>query len=132
MFRVAVFLSLASVLLAALALISCLAVEDKRQIRGLPRFAWVIVILLVPLAGATAWFVFGRPQPADKVKPGRRPAGGLLEPPQRRAPDDDPEFLQSLDDYTVSKEDEDLLRKWEEDLRRREEEQRHRDPGTET
>jgi hypothetical protein len=142
MFRVAVFLSLASVLLAAVALISCLSIEDKRQIRGLPRFTWVIVILLLPLAGAIAWFVYGRPQRAGKTRPGWRPAGGLLEPPQRRAPDDDPEFLRSLDDRTVSKHDEDLLHQWEEDLKRREKdvkrrekerekEQRHRDPGTE-
>jgi hypothetical protein len=131
MFRVAVFLSVASVLLAALALISCLSIEDKQQIRGLPRYAWVIVILLLPLAGAIAWFRYGRPRPAGRAKPGWRPPGGPLEPPQRRAPDDDPEFLRSLDDYTLRKEDEDLLRRWEEDLRRREEEQRHRDSGTE-
>jgi hypothetical protein len=131
MFRVAVFLSLASVLLAALALISCLSIEDKRQIRGLPRLAWVVVILLLPLAGAIAWFVYGRPQPAGKARPGWRPAGGLLEPPRRRAPDDDPEFLRSLGDYTVSEHDEDLRRRWEEDRARREKEQRHPDPGTE-
>lgn len=131
MFRVAVFLSLVGVLLAALALISCLSIEDKRQIRGMPRFAWVILILLVPLAGAVAWFGYGRPRPAGRARSGWRPVGGPLEPPKRRAPDDDPEFLQSLDGYTVSKEDEDLLRRWEEDLRRREEDQRHRDPGTE-
>lgn len=132
MFRVAVFLSLASVLLAALALISCLSIEDKRQIRGLPRFTWVIVILLVPLAGAIGWFVYGRPRPAGGTGSGWRPVTTRPEPPQRRAPDDDPEFLRSLDGYTAGKDDEDLLRRWEEDLRRREEEQRHRrDQGTE-
>lgn len=118
-------MALVGVLLAAVALISCLSVEDKRQIRGLPRFAWVIAILLVPLVGALAWFVFGRPLPAARAGSGWRPSGGGAEAPGRRAPDDDPEFLRSLDDYTVSEEDEDMLRRWGED------EQRHRDPGTE-
>jgi Phospholipase_D-nuclease N-terminal len=131
MFRVAVLLSLASLLLAALALISCLSIADKREIRAMPRSAWVIVILLVPLAGAIAWFGYGRPRPAGAARSGWRQATGRPEPPHRRAPDDDPEFLRSLDGRTVSKDDEELLRRWEEDLRRREEEQRHRDPGTE-
>lgn len=130
MFRVAVLLSLGSVLLAALALISCLSIADKRQIRGMPRFAWVAVILLVPLAGAIAWFGYGRPRPPGSRGSGWRTATGP-QPPQRRAPDDDPEFLRSLDSRTVSKDDEELLRRWEEDLRRREEEQRRRDSGSE-
>jgi hypothetical protein len=123
MFRVVALMSLASVLVAAVALISCLSVEDKRQIRGMPRFAWVIVILLVPLVGAIAWFLFGRPLSTGRSRPGWRP-GGPPEPPRRRAPDDDPDFLRSLRDHTISKEDEDLLRRWSED-------EKHRDPGTE-
>lgn len=125
MFRVVALLSLASVLLAAVALISCLSVEDKRKIRGMPRFAWVIAILLLPLVGAIAWFVFGRPHRAGGSRPGWRPAGGPPEPPRRRAPDDDPDFLRSLRDYKISKEDEDLLRRWGDD------EPRHREPGAE-
>jgi phospholipase D-like protein len=126
MFRVLSLLSLASVLLAAVALISCLSVEDKRQIRAMPRFAWVIAILLVPLVGAIAWFVFGRPHRPAGPRVGWRPSGGPVEPPpERRAPDDDPEFLRSLNDLTLSEEDEDLLRRWSEDDKRR-------DPGTES
>jgi phospholipase D-like protein len=125
MFRVVSLLSLASVALAAVALISCLSVEDKRQIRAMPRFAWVIAILLVPLAGAIAWFVFGRPHRPAGPRVTWRPSGGPVEPPERRAPDDDPEFLRSLNDLTLSEEDEELLRRWSEDEKRR-------DPGTES
>ena len=133
MFRVAVFLALVSVLLSALALISCLSVEDKRQIRGAPRPVWVAAILLLPLAGSIAWFLLGRPRPAGTTGPRlRRPGGVLPEPPSTRAPDDDPEFLRSLDQPAISNEDERLLRRWEEDLRRREDEQRRRDPGTDS
>jgi hypothetical protein len=128
-FRVAVFLALVSVLLTALALISCLSIEDKREIRGMPRYAWVIAILLLPLAGAISWFMFGRPRPPGRPGSSWRTAGGLPEPPKPRAPDDDPDFLRSLDDRTVSPEEEDLLRRWEEDLKRREDEQR-RDSDT--
>lgn len=129
MFRVAAVLALASVLLTALALISCLSVEDKREIRGVPRPLWVLAILLVPLAGAAGWFLAGRPRPAEASAATWRAAGGLREPPANRAPDDDPEFLHSLDQRTLSAEDEELLRRWEEDLHRREDEQRRRDPG---
>lgn len=131
MFRAAVLLSLASVLLAALAIISCLSVEDKSQIRGLPRFVWVILILLVPLAGAIAWFIAGRPVPKGQSGP-TWPLGGSSQPKRPKAPDDDPDFLRSLDEPTISKQDEELLRRWEEDLRRREEEQRRRDTDSES
>lgn len=129
MFRAAVLLSLASVLLAALALISCLSVEDKREIRGMPRFAWVIAILLAPLLGSITWFTLGRPRPADGPS-GWRFGGSPPQPSRPRAPDDDPEFLRSLD-QTLRINEEELLRKWEEDLKRREDEQRRRDTGTE-
>jgi hypothetical protein len=131
MFRAAVLLSLASVLLAALAIISCLSVEDKSQIRGLPRFVWVILILLVPLAGPIAWFLAGRPLPKGQSRTGW-PLGGGPEPKRPKAPDDDPDFLRSLDEPTISQQDEELLRRWEEDLRRREEEQRRRDTDSES
>lgn len=126
MFRAAVLLALASVILAALALISCLSVEDKSRIRGLPRWAWLLLILLVPTAGPIAYFALGRPLPVKKSG-SAWPLSGYPEPPRPRAPDDDPEFLRSLDQPTISKEDEELLQRWEEDLKKREDEQRRRD-----
>ncbi|HLU43672.1 MAG TPA: PLD nuclease N-terminal domain-containing protein [Natronosporangium sp.] len=120
MFRAAVLLSLAAVLLAALALISCLSVEDKRQISLLPRFLWVPIILLVPVLGPVGWFVFGRPQPEQPrtfVAPWRRHVPVAHKPPRPRAPDDDPEFLRSLERRLRSR-DEQMLRRWEEDFRR--------------
>jgi hypothetical protein len=129
MFRVAVLLALASVLLAALALISCLSVEDKRTIRGMPRAAWVVAILLVPLGGAIAWFLAGRPRPPGAPAAGRRGGGALPEPSRGRAPDDDPEFLRSLEQRGPGGTEERLRRQREED-RRREEERRRQDRGT--
>ncbi|MEV4625971.1 PLD nuclease N-terminal domain-containing protein [Micromonospora sp. NPDC049523] len=121
MVRLMLFAFVAHVVLAAIALISCLS-ADKADIRALPRFLWVPVIL-VPLVGPIAWFLAGRPVPA--ARPGT--AGGRVA--DRRgpiAPDDNPEFLTSLASEQAKK-DRELFERWEEDLRRREGEIRRRE-----
>jgi hypothetical protein len=128
MFRAAVVLTVASVLLTALALINCLSEEDRGRIRALPRWAWLLLILFVPVLGALAYFVAGRPVPVGGQRQGWLSGGGAAtEPPRPRAPDDDPDFLRSLGQHPPTDQDEDLLRRWEEDLKRREEERRRRD-----
>ena len=108
------------ILLMVLALISCLSAEDG-EVRALPRFVWVIVILLFPLVGSIVYFAVGRPlttAPRSSWPSG----GGFPEATRPRdvAPDDDPEFLSRLDRQS-KREHEDLLQRWEDDLRRREE-----------
>ncbi|WP_422770999.1 PLD nuclease N-terminal domain-containing protein [Plantactinospora sp. WMMC1484] len=129
MVRLYALLAVIQLVLAVFALISCLSAEDD-EIRALPRFAWVLIILFFPLVGSIAWFVAGRPQSAGRPTFGTRPAGGRPSVgPDRRvpvAPDDDPEFLRSLDSER-SKQDRELLDRWERDLRRREEELRRRE-----
>lgn len=58
-----------------------------QQVRVLPRWAWALVIILLPLLGPIGWLVLGQP------RRGRPPTR-----PQRRtiAPDDDPDFLRRL------------------------------------
>ena len=51
----------------------------------MPRWLWVVAIILVPGVGALAWLLFGRPTKA---------AGRSPKPP--KAPDDDPDFLRKL------------------------------------
>ncbi len=117
-------LFLAVVALTAIALIGCLSADDG-HIRALPRAAWVLIILFVPLIGSIAWYAAGRPVTAAQ-RHGWRPGTGFPEaerPPRQVAPDDDAEFLRSLRARQQA-EDRDLLRRWEEDLRRREEELR--------
>jgi hypothetical protein len=105
------------------AFIDCVNTPES-QIRGLPKVIWVLIILLFGevLVGPIAWLVAG------KV---RQAAGGA---PRGRAtwvaPDDNPEFLNSLKDgkkKDAHERDEALLKDWEADLRRREEELRRRD-----
>jgi hypothetical protein len=132
MARLYVLLFLAQIVLAVLALIGCLSAEEG-EIRALPRIAWVLIILFFPLIGSIAWFLAGRPA-KDRASGGGggwRASAGLPEPKRPAAPDDDPDFLKSLDEGQ-SQQDRELFEKWEEDLRRREDDLRHRDTGEET
>jgi len=59
---------------------------DNARVRGLPKPLWLLVVLLLPVAGPLAWILLGK-------APGGGGGG-----PQRRvvAPDDDPDFLRRL------------------------------------
>ncbi len=132
--RLLVFVFLAEIVVMVIALIDCLSVPAE-QIRLLPRGLWaLLIVFLTPVAGigSIGWFVAGRPVavPAEAAQTvpnsGAAPAAGRGgSAGAGRAPDDDPDFLRSLDGgggFTV--EDAELLRMWEADLRRREEELR--------
>lgn len=124
MARLYVLLFLVQIVLAVCALISCLSTADGAA-RGLPRLLWVLVILFFPLVGSIAWFLAGRP--AAPARPGV--AGDDPAPrgrPRPLAPDDDPEFLDSLGERS-RRQDEEMFRRWEEDLRRREGDLRRRE-----
>ncbi|MFJ8821508.1 PLD nuclease N-terminal domain-containing protein [Streptomyces sp. NPDC102467] len=112
------------------AFIDCLNTPEE-EVRGLPKVVWVIIILLFGevLVGPVAWLVAGKRRHA--------PAGGSTPSEWHRdrrarfvAPDDNPEFLDSLKD-SGDKKDEALLKDWEADLRRREEELKRREDGQE-
>jgi len=130
MARLYVLLFLAQIVLAVLALISCLSTEEG-EIRALPRLVWVLIILFFPLIGSIAWFLAGRPARDRAAGGGWRAGAGLPEPKRPAAPDDDPEFLKSLD-AGKSQQDRELFEKWEDDLRRREDDLRRRDTGEES
>ncbi|MET7390009.1 PLD nuclease N-terminal domain-containing protein [Streptomyces sp. NPDC005529] len=112
------------------AFIDCLNTPEE-EVRGLPKVVWVIIILLFGevLVGPVAWLVAGRNR--------RGPAGGVASSEGSRgqrarfvAPDDNPEFLDSLKAENRKDEgrrDETLLKDWEADLRRREEELKRRE-----
>ena len=56
--------------------------SDSEQVRGLPKSLWLVIVILVPIVGMIAWWIFGRP--VESYSP----------PPV--APDDDPDFLRKL------------------------------------
>lgn len=75
------------------AFIDCLNTPEK-EVRKLPKVAWVIIILLFGqvLLGPVAWFIVGRPR--------KNAPYGATRPDERRwvAPDDNPEFLKSINE----------------------------------
>ncbi|AXK33074.1 PLDc_N domain-containing protein [Streptomyces armeniacus] len=75
------------------AFIDCLNTPEK-EVRKLPKVAWVIIVLLFGqvLLGPIAWFAVGRPR--------KNAPYGATRPQERRwvAPDDNPEFLKSINE----------------------------------
>ena len=90
------------VVLSVYSLVDC-AMLERARIRGLPRWAWLLVILFVPVIGPLLWLIVGR---------GRR---GAADRGVRRsmAPDDDPEFLRRLGDEATQQE---RIRRMEQEL----------------
>jgi hypothetical protein len=129
MVRVFLFLFAAHVVLVVLALIGCLSAERSR-VRALPRLLWAPVIVLLPLIGPVAWFLGGRPvsRPERRGGPAAPPGPGGRPRPKPAAPDDDPDFLRSLD-ADQSRRDRELFERWEADLKRREDDLRRKDNG---
>ena len=74
------------------------ALTDRRRVRGVPKFAWVLIAVL-PVVGAVLWFLVGK-TPASRM-------------PRQVAPDDDVAFLRDL----RAKEDQDeRIRRLEQEL----------------
>lgn len=73
-------------------LIDCIQTDTPR-VRNLPKTLWVLLIVILPLAGGVAWLVAGRP-PRQPREPGRPRSQAP------RGPDDDPDFLRGLGDAT--------------------------------
>ncbi len=112
---------LIALVLTVWAVIDCVQTPSS-DARILPKPLWLICIVLVPFVGAGAWLALGRTRSFGLARgTGATGSSGTTrrEPrPQPVAPDDDPDFLRSLD--TGNAEHERLLRRWEEDLKRRE------------
>lgn len=67
---------------------------DDDRVRGLPKPLWLLMILLFPMVGGTAWLVAGRPTGILQALLGPRRGGGPPRGPL--GPDDDPDFLRGL------------------------------------
>jgi Phospholipase_D-nuclease N-terminal len=72
---------------------------DNSRVRGLPKWAWILISILLFIVGPLLWFFVGR----ERLEPrnhGRYATESSSGPaPARsgpRAPDDDPEFLGRL------------------------------------
>jgi hypothetical protein len=94
MLRVLMFL--VPLALSVYAFIDCISTKDD-EIRHMPKPLGAILVLLFPLVGSLSWLVAGK-----KRSPAAEGWAGVREnrAQQRQwiAPDDNPEFLKSLDD----------------------------------
>lgn len=82
------FLTLVAIALAigfwVYAIVDC-AVTDARRARGIPKGAWIAVVVLLNVVGGVLWFVIGKDR-----------SGGRGDRFRDIAPDDDPRFLRGL------------------------------------
>jgi hypothetical protein len=82
MARVLVFAAIAAAVLTVFAVVDC-ALTERFRVRALPKWAWLLIALLVPVVGPLLWLVIGRG--SARTRPVTRVIG----------PDDDPDFLGS-------------------------------------
>jgi hypothetical protein len=73
-----------------LALVDAITAEES-AVRHLPKMVWIGLLLISADVGAVLWFLAGRPRRPRRPPSARRSPRGPL------SPDDDPEFLRSLD-----------------------------------
>jgi hypothetical protein len=123
MLRVLMFL--VPLALAIYALVDCISSKDD-EVKHLPKLVWLLLIVFAWVIGPLAWIFIGRRRELPGRTPGVRGTarGGWV------APDDNPDFLKSINEDKLREEnerDKELLESWEEDLRRREEEMREND-----
>ena len=91
-------LRVAGAILAVAIYIYCIidvARTPRGETRSLPKFVWLLVVILVPLIGSALWLALGRVWRSPGSRWSRR-SGPM-------APDDDPTFLKKLDDDVWSK-----------------------------
>lgn len=71
-----------------------IAVLERSRVRFLPKLAWIVLVVVLPIAGPVIWFIVGRGRPGENnsVAPPSGSAGRL----GPVAPDDDPDFLGRL------------------------------------
>ncbi|WP_010523877.1 PLD nuclease N-terminal domain-containing protein [Nesterenkonia sp. F] len=90
-------------------LIECVQ-TPRHRLRVMGKAAWLAVIVLVPVIGAGLWLGFGR----------RRGDAGAGPTAPKGAPDDDPNFLRTLEVQRRQRQREEELRRKEQELEARE------------
>ena len=84
-------LFLAELVLLVYCVLNIITTPDT-EVRHLPKLVWLLLVVVLPLAGGLAWLYARRPRdPAALPRSLRTPAE-----PARSSPDDDEAFLQQL------------------------------------
>ncbi|GDX25449.1 MAG: PLDc N-terminal domain-containing protein [Candidatus Nanopelagicaceae bacterium] len=85
MVRWAVIAAIITLALMIFSIIDCSRTAEN-NIRSLPKWAWLVIIIFVPAIGSIAWIIAGRPKGNGR---GRRKRKII-------PPDDNPDFLGKL------------------------------------
>jgi hypothetical protein len=85
MVRLAVIAAIITLALMIFSIIDCSRIAEN-NIRSLPKWAWLVIIIFVPAIGSIAWIIAGRPKGNGR---GRRKRKII-------PPDDNPDFLGKL------------------------------------
>ncbi|MEV7428982.1 PLD nuclease N-terminal domain-containing protein [Nocardioides sp. NPDC092400] len=102
---------------------------DQSRVRHLPKWAWIVLVLLFPLVGSLAWLVAGRPAPTPRLtrQQGAAPGFPEYERPGRMAaadPAKDEEFLRQVRERA-----EEQRRRYEAERRRKDQLEGQEGPG---
>ncbi len=102
--RLLVVLAVVAVAFTIYTLVDVL-LTDRSRVRGLQKPLWAILVVLLPVIGGVLWLIIGK---------ARRTSGGS----RVIAPDDDPDFLGSINREDVARraEQEERLRRLEQEL----------------
>lgn len=88
MVKVDAFILIISIIIQLYSLFDCARTEQE-QVRRLPKWVWLIFILLFGGFGGLMWMLIGRPKSPGKGR-------GYGQKPRIIPPDDDPDFLRKL------------------------------------
>ena len=101
--------------------------KDDAQVRYLPKMAWVIIVILLPLIGSLLWFAIGREYSEAGLRIPRIPRTRTAARPAARPPE--PRTAPPVDARSTEQQIADLDREIEEWRLRQEIEKRRREEG---
>lgn len=84
MIRVWLVIGVIGALFYIFSIVDC-ALAERDGVRGVPKAAWIPIVIVFAVIGGILWFIIGRPR---RGNPGRA---------RIVAPDDDPDFLKDLE-----------------------------------
>lgn len=73
------YLGLITLAVLILALIDIIRAEEG-TIHGMPKLAWIMLVVVIPIIGALLWIGFGRPTADDIADEPARPRGPSVSP----------------------------------------------------
>jgi hypothetical protein len=89
-----------------------IATIDRARVRVLPKGVWIFIVIITSILGSILWFTIGRGRKGQAAPAGR--PGGRARPV---GPDDDPDFIDNIEQRKRNSEQEARIRDLERQLR---------------